>query len=209
MWLSILITGILIVAAFFLIAYKLIVKIKSVSNVVQEKTIDNENNQSRIAKIPEMETAQRSFREREADLDAALDEDKEIDFIKKLEALAEITGNKISLKIDETDPKKIGAVKGGKDARESILGNLPYDKYITVQINLEGGYSELINFIHKIENFGYYLNIVSINAVKNVSPEASAQKDRSPFSASRSGDQITLERDTIKTIITVVVYLKK
>lgn len=209
LWLSILITGILIGVAFFFVAYKLIVKIKSVSDVVQEKTIDNENNQSRIAKIPEMEAAQRSFREREADLDATLDEDKEIDFIKKLEALAEVTGNRISLKIDELDQKKAEAAKKVKNAEESILGSLPYDKYITVQINLEGGYSELVNFIHKIENFGYYLNVVSINAVKNASKEAEAQKDRSPFSASRSGGNITLEKETIKTAITVVVYLKK
>ncbi len=209
LWLSILITGILIGAAFFFVACKLIARIKAVSNVVQEKTIDNENSQSRIAKIPEMEAAQRSFQEREADLDATLDEDKEIDFIKKLEALAEVTGNRISLKIDEADQKKIEAAKGGKDAKESILGSLPYDKYITVQINLEGGYSELVNFIHKIENFGYYLNIVSINAVKNASAEAAAQTDRSPFSVSRSGGNITLEKETIKTVITVVVYLKK
>lgn len=209
LWLSILITGLLIGAAFFFIAYKLIVKIKAVSNIVQEKTIDNESNQSRIAKIPEMEAAQRSFREREADLDATLDEDKEIDFIKKLEALAEVTGNKISLKIDELDQKKAEAAKKGKNAEESILGSLPYDKYITVQINLEGGYSELVNFIHKIENSGYYLNVVSVNAVKNASKEAETQKDRSPFSVSRSGGNITLEKETIKTAITVVVYLKK
>lgn len=209
LWLSILITGILIGVAFFFVAYKLIVKIKSVSDVVQEKTIDNENNQSRIAKIPEMEAAQRSFREREADLDATLDEDKEIDFIKKLEALAEVTGNRISLKIDESDQKKAEAAKKGKNAEESILGSLPYDKYITVQINLEGGYSELVNFIHKIENFGYYLNIVSVNIIKNALKEAETQAGRSPFSASRSGGNITLEKETIKTVITVVVYLKK
>lgn len=208
LWLSILITGLLIGTAFFFIAYKLIIKIRETSDVVQEKTIDNENNQSRIAKIPEMEAAQQSFLERENDLDATLDESTEIDFIKKLEALAEITGNKINLKINETDPKQATAAKA-KDAKETILGGLPYDKYITVQINLEGGYSELVNFIHKIENFSYYLNIVSINAVKNASKEAGVQNGSSPFNASRSGDKITLEKETIKTTITAVVYLKK
>lgn len=203
------ITGFLIGAAFCCIAYKLVGKIETVSDIVQEKTIDSENNQSRITKIPEMEAAERSFRERESDLDATLDESKEIDFIKKLEALAEITGNRISLKIDETDPKKPAPAKKEKDAQENILGGLPYDKYITIQINLEGEYAELINFIHKIENFNYYLNIVSINAIKNASKEAEAQKDKSLFNASRSGNQIILERETIKTTITVVVYLKK
>lgn len=193
----------------FFIAYKLIINIKAVSEVVQKKTIDNENNQSRIAKIPEMEAAQHSFLEREADLDATMGEDKEIDFIKKLEALAEITGNRISLKIDETEQKKMESAKKGKDAKESILGGLPYDKYITVQISLEGGYSEFVNFVHKVENLGYYLNVISINIVKNASQETGTQTDRSPFNSSRSGGNISLEKETIKSVITMVVYLKK
>jgi hypothetical protein len=209
-WLIAGITGILIGGSLLFVAYSLIGKIKATSNTVQEKTIDSENNQSRIAKIPELEAAARSFQERESDLDATMDESKEIDFIKKLEALAEITGNKISLKIDEAVQKKAEAAKSGKDAKETILGGLPYDKYITVQINLEGGYSELINFIHKIENSGFYLNVISINSVKNASKEAETQKDNSPFNASHSAaDKITFEKETIKTVITIVVYLKK
>lgn len=209
LWLGISMAGLLIGLASFFGAYKLIGSIGAVSEVVQKKTIDNENNQSRISKIPEMEAATRSFQERENDLDATLDEGKEVDFIKKLEALAEITGNKISLKIDETDQKKPAPAKADKDIKENILANLPYDKYITVQISLEGGYSELINFIHKIENFGYYLNIVSINAVKNASKESETQKDASPFKASSLRDKITFEKETIKTMIIVAVYLKK
>jgi hypothetical protein len=209
LWLSAGMTGILIGAAIFFGAYGLIGKINAVSNVVQEKTIDNENNQSRIAKIPELEAAARSFQERENDLDATLDESTEIDFIKKLEALAEITGNKISLKINETDPKLANAAKA-KDAKDTILGSLPYDKYITVQISLEGEYAEFINFIHKIENFSYYLNIISINAVKNASVESDTQRDRSPFGASGlTKNKITLEKETMKTAISIVVYLKK
>lgn len=209
-WLIVGITGIFFASSILFGAYKLIGKIKATSNTVQEKTIDSENNQSRIAKIPELEAAVRSFQERESDLDATMEESKEIDFIKKLEALAEITGNKISLKIDEAVQKKAETAKPGKDVKETILGGLPYDKYITIQINLEGGYSELINFIHKIENFGYYLNVVSINAVKNASKETETQKDNSPFNASRSaGNKITFEKETIKTVITIIVYLKK
>ncbi|MFA4818040.1 MAG: hypothetical protein WC608_04995 [Parcubacteria group bacterium] len=210
LWLSVAITVVLIGTALFFGAYKLIENINFTSNVVQEKTIDNENNQSRIAKIPEMEAARQSFRERESDLDASLDESTEIDFIKKLEALAEITGNKISLKINEADPAKPASAAKAKDAiKETILGSLPYDKYITVQISLEGGYAELINFIHKIENFSYYLNIISINAVKNVADQSQTQKGASPFNASRTNEKITLEKETIKTAITIVVYLKK
>ena len=209
LWLSAAITGLLIGTAIFFGAYELVGKINAVSDIVQEKTIDNENNQSRIAKIPEMDAAVRSFQERENDLDATLDESTEIDFIKKLEALAEITGNKISLKINEADQKAIAASQGAKNAKDTILGSLPYDKYITVQISLEGGYAELINFVHKIENFSYYLNIVSINAVKNVPDQSQASSGASPFNASGSaGNKITLEKETIKTAITIVVYLK-
>ena len=209
LWLSVSITGILIGAAFFFGAYKLIDKIETISNVVQEKTIDNEYNQSRITEIPEMEAAVRSFQERESDLDATLDESKEIDFIKKLEALAEITGNRIDLKINEQDLKKAAAVQSAKDAKDTILGSLPYNNYITMQINLEGGYVELVNFIHKIENFGYYVNIVSVSAAKNISDQAQASSGASPFDASQSGSKITLQNETIKTTLTIVVYLKK
>lgn len=210
LWLSVSITGILTGAAFFFGAYKLVGNIETVSSAVQEKTVDNEYNQSRITKIPEMEAAQRSFQERETDLDATLDESKEIDFIKKLEALAEITGNRINLKINDQDQKSATAAQSAKNAKDTISGSLPSDKYITMQINLEGGYAELVNFVHKIENFGYYANIISINAAKNTTGQSQTQDNSaSPFSASRAGDKIILVKEAIKTTLTVVVYLKK
>jgi len=205
-WLSILAYLLLLTAMFLFVIHPLIKEITATADAIQEKIIDNEINQSRIAKIPEMESALQSFSGKENELNVFLDENNEIDFIKQLESLADITGNKIDLKIEESQPKQ-AVIPKSKEV-DDIKNSLPSDKYITVQINLEGGYSELVNFIHKLENFNYYVNIISIDAAKN-SPENDAGNNPNPFAGNVAAKKAISGKETIKSAITIVAYLKK
>lgn len=204
-WLIIAAYMLLLTAVFIFVVCPMVGKMSETRDIIQKKIIDNEINQSRIAKIPEMEGASQAFNARKNDMNVILDKNNEIDLIRKLETLAEITGNKINLEIADDQQKKAVAPKGKES--EDIIKNLPSDKYILVQINLEGGYSELINFIHKLENFNYYVNIVSINASKDFSEEVG--NNANPYAGDRASEKNLNFKEIIKSKIAAAVYLKK
>lgn len=205
-WLSIMSYALFLALVFLFGIHPLVKKIVITSDAIQEKIINDEIDQARIAKIPEMENALQSFNDKENDLNVILSENSEIDFIKKLEVMAENTNNKIDLKIDEKNPNVAVAAKS-KD-RESIINTFPSNKYIVAQINLEGGYSELINFIHKLENFSYYVSIISIDAIKT-NPEKDNISSLNPFGNKITAQKIMPKNATIKSTILIAAYLKK
>lgn len=186
----------------------LVAKIEEKSDNIQRKTIDNELGQSRISRIPEMEQAIGSFEEKRDYVDVVLSSDREIDFIKRLEALADETGNEINLKISDNVAlaQKQSASKKEK-VEEDIKTILPNDNYLSMQITLRGDYSGLLNFIHKLENFHYLLDVISINATKIDSDEA---RSNSPFSSGSVENESKLSgKEHLKTDMELVVYLKK
>jgi hypothetical protein len=209
-YLNISIFAILLGVGLFFGASWLVKKIKTTADLIQERIIDDEINQMRIAKIPEMESVQQLFNEKESDFNVILDENSEVDFIKKLESLAENTGNRINLKILEGEKKDTApAVKGAKEkSGEEIKKNLASDKYIIIQINLEGDYMKLLNFIHKLETFNYYANIVSIDVVKSIIEEKDP-KLNTAYAARNNAEQKIMEKEILQSVITVAVYIKK
>lgn len=224
-WLIIAILALFAAALFFLAISPLIRKTRAVADLIQEKIIDSQVSQSRISKIPEMKDAQNLIQEKEASFKVILDENNEVDFIKKLEAMADETGNKIELKITDNPaaaktgaqpqaPIRPEAANNKKIDPDDIMANLPYDKYIVVQINLEGNYPQLLNFVHKLENMDYYVNVISISAKKSAREQKSQTAGTENYSlfgnsAGSGAPKIAAEKEIIKSTLSAVVYLKK
>jgi hypothetical protein len=184
-------------------------KIQSSFVEIQKKIIDDGLNVARIQKIPEMNRVETNFSENKDNLNVILSSGDEVDCIKRLEALANETGNKIDLKIDEAVPGSNVKAPVAKKDPEDIKSNLTYSKFISLQINLEGDYEQMINFVKKIENMGYYINILSLESVK-FSPQQ-FDENGNPFivnnRAVARGKQAKVS-DAIKTKLGAVVYLK-
>lgn len=201
----------------FFLARPLVNDIKNKADDIQKKIIDNDISRKRVGKIPEMEKADKLFRSKESELNVILDPNNEFEFIKKLEAMADETGNEMTLKVnDPNDAKNVKTNK--KDEKKGIKESLAYTSYISVEINLVGDYLELINFVHKLENFSYYANIISIDSKKiaEVSEnkvDSAKTESTNPFAApSLPGPQERIEKkekDVIKSILNVVIYTKK
>ena len=205
----------------FFLAGFFIKKIDEKANSIQRKKIDNEINRERIRKIPQMEEMDKLIESKNEEINAILDPDGEVEFIESLESLAEATGNKMNIKVDDsnqfdTKPKKAAGNK--KDDKKTIKENLSYDKYISMEIDLEGSYQGMLDFIYRLENFKYYVNILSIDLKKETKVEKSISagavtKPASLFSV--SGSQLTeekiekREKDTLTSIISIIVYKKE
>lgn len=203
---AILIGGFLYGGIFYLIK-----SIKSNADEVQRKKIDREINQKKLAKMSQMQEASAELEKNEKRLKGFLNEKEEIDFIKKIEKLAEETQNKIDLKINEEIQKDKKKVKVKKE--ESKIKLSDYD-YISLQANLSGNYENLYNFIKKLENFEYYVNIISISSNLEEDKATSATFNENPFVDENSNKQPAVEPEIkpkflLKTQINLVAYVKK
>jgi hypothetical protein len=213
-WVSVLASLLAVLLAIFFVIAPLKKDIQANSDDIQKKIIDESLDKARIAKIPEMEKMEDIFSENRGKLKIALSEDQEVDFIKKMEYLADETGNKVVLKIDDDQKDKpVAAVK--KDAKnagtEDIKSNLAYDKFLSIQVNLEGGYAEALNFIHKLENMNYYVDIVSLNMVKGDPTEIEAESNGAKSNEIFTGSSQTPPKEDkkiLKTSLEIIVYLE-
>lgn len=158
---------------FYFAVGPLIESIKKNSDEIQKVKIDREINQEKISKLPEMKSGYAAYEQEKSNLDVILDQNNSVDFIKKVELLAEETGNNISLSIaDNPDPSKNAKdAKTGKKNPENIIDNLPSDKYISMKMTLEGNYESFIRFLYKLENLDYHVNVISFDLSKESASE--------------------------------------
>jgi len=150
------------------IGIPLIEKIVSQADYFQEDLLDLEIVKKRTEKIPQMEENKKEIDSQKEVLNVVLDGD-EVNFIERLEKIAQETENEIKLEIDDTFNSKDIAKetrKKKKEGEEGILEKVNYDNYFFIKINLTGSYENLINFIHIFENDQFYVNIFSINIQK-------------------------------------------
>jgi len=204
----------------------LVGEIQNKSDDIQEKIIDSQINQSRLSKIPQMEADYGVFQEKKEALNVILDANDEVGFIKELEAMAQETGNTITLQVDNSDSNNQKATTTAEKHNLSIKDKLSYSNYISMQVSLEGNYAGLVNFIYKLENDSYYVNIISMDLSKVTQTEenstpiqqqpsqagvfsSNSNNSNSPFSPSTQAQTITKEKDVLKSTLSVVVYIKQ
>lgn len=208
LWLSIVIWLFLAAISFFFVVSPLLNDIRGKSDEVQKIKIDNEINQGRIAKLPEMKERHVIFGQEESNLSVVLDQSSSVEFIKKLELLAQETGNKIGLKIDDSSElsknDKGNAAKKGKNDSEEISANLPSDSYLSMEITLEGKYENFLSFLYKLENLNYYVNVLSLSLVKETVNQTSGQDG-----ASANEEERTVEENILISTFRIIAYTKE
>jgi len=178
----------LIGAFMYFLAIPSIKMIQDQADQIEKKSIDNQKSRDRISLIPTMENAYDEYQAKKDDMNIVISSDQTIDFIKKTESLAEVTGNRIEIKIndivDKNSEKKNAAAQpaipnaapgqqSNPNEVKNITDKLAYGKYFPVQVALKGDFQSLINFINKIENDQYFVNITSLQ-IKEMTEGASA-----------------------------------
>ena len=176
------------------------------SDEIQKKIIDNEINKAGIEKIPEMKNVHEIFMQKQDTLNVIITEGGEVDFMKKMEALADETGNKIELKIQDKDPN---AKKDDKTKDLSIVGNLPYNNYMLMDITLLGNYDGLIKFLSKLEKFEKYANVVKVDLSKVEEDQEAVNKNIFYSAPTTTPLPEVKKKELLKSILSLAVYVKQ
>lgn len=210
----------LLLAVMFFIAGPFVNKIKEKADNIQKKKLDNQMDRERIVKIPQMEETQKIIQENSSMINVILNHDDEVEFIKELEKIAEETENKMTLSVDEKTSNSKPKIENDKeDKKKGILNSLSYNNYISIKVIIEGNYLGFMNFMNKLENFKYYVNIISLDLKKSVEAKGNTDtsRDGSIFSApssetlqkNTSEENISRkEKDTLLSTINIIVYTK-
>jgi hypothetical protein len=209
-------------------------RIQTKADQIQEKIIDSNLEKAKIDKIPEMGKVSDDFEKNKVAVGTILDSGSQVDFIEYVESLAAETNNKIELKIlkdsSKSDdklakpaPKPVAKTADDnndasvKDPKKSIEDGLVYKQYISMQANIEGDYGSLLNFVHKLENNKYYVNVISLNLQKAFVQKESATGDGSVSSSiflpatnqSNAGSASSADSQgdpVLKSSLTIIVY---
>jgi len=206
--LAIIVSGYALAAAvlvYFLIK-PLVNDIKTLAYQIQAKSIDREIEKSQIEKLPEIKKEWSDYESRESLLNVVLGQQDQVSFIENIEAIAQTTGNKIDLKIEDGAKNTTFSVKN-----KDMLKALAYPDYFPIQISLEGDYAGLVNFVKLLENSQFYVNILSISATKN-SVKDDGNRNTNIFGIGGTiSDKPNAESvdDSIKTEIGAIVYTQK
>ena len=194
---------IIIFLLFVFVVSPLIDNVKKNSDDIERGKIDNEINRERISKLPEMKDGYAAFEQEKNNLEVVLDQNNSVDFIKKMELLAEETGNKISLTIEDNfdASKSAKSAKNEKSDADDIRAGLPSNKYLLMKLSLEGTYDGLTRFLYRLENMDYYVNVISLNMSKET--VESEQK-----SAIMNKENEIIEKNILVSELEIAVYTK-
>lgn len=190
------------------------------SDEIQKRTIDNELNQAKLEKVTELEDEYKYIENNQQSLEVIFSSEEQVNLIRKLENLAAETGNAIELKVLEdanaTDKKTIG--KSGKEKKEEpgIKEEITYEKYASLEITLHGSYSDLLKFLHKLENSTQYINVISLKVEKLKEAKAKNSDQFSqvgsiflPADNTIPEENDKKEKETLKSVVNVIAYLRK
>jgi nitrogen regulatory protein PII-like uncharacterized protein len=156
-----------------------------------------------------------------------LNANNKVDFIEYIESLAAETKNDVEIKVlndnqnnavvKETKAKTVKKDDAG-EVKKSIEERLLYKQYISMQVDLVGDYAGFLNFVHKLENNKYYVNIVSFNLQKELINKADLSKKQNSSSngiflspPGQSDVSAVTENDgelMLKSSLSIIVYIE-
>lgn len=202
--------GLVFLAVIYFLALPLIAKIRTTSQQIQEKIVDQKIEDMKLGNLPQMEKDWEDYKSQKNSTDVLLSPGSEISFIESIDSIAQKSGNIIDLKIgDQVDPKEIEKIKANakkNKEQKGVMDEISYTNYFPMQINLRGDYQNLLKFIHLLENQHFYVNIISINSKKQT-VESVSSGNSNVFSAEKKENENN--KEILTSAISAIVYTQK
>ena len=207
-----------IAALVYFVILPLLARINLVGDQIQEKTLQQQIVEKQLNDLPKMEEQYNYLSKNEGLIDVLLDRNNAVALIEKLEKLAENSGNKITISVQETSvqssqmqvaQKTASKSSAKKDAPETIIDKLPSADYLQMKISITGDYNAIENFISTLENFEYYSDIIGIQIRQGEAGEG--LKNGSLFDSAPVADKKTdniIEKKELEAVLDVVFYTK-
>lgn len=207
---------------------------------IQEFYAGRENRERQVSRLPELEGQYDAIVENEKTLDILITEDGVVEFVKTVEKVASEMNVKMSITSKDdgkiVEPKKpVAKTAQPKDANPesspaqnnapqkavNILDAVPFDRYLSLSVNVEGQYDDIVAFLGKLETLPFGLDVVKVEMKKKDAendsrsvPERSAAAN--PFSILGDNKDIVqmeqppvVEKDTLEAMFDILVYVKK
>jgi seryl-tRNA synthetase len=137
-------------------------------DAVQMKLLDAKVNDEKLSKINNLKEEFDRVNGEKDNLEVIFSKNNIVELVKELELIAQETGNKINVSVDEENKAliEVGKEKAGANPKENeFLKKLPTENYLTIKIGLEGNYNSLIKFLNKLNNIKYYNSVVSFKII--------------------------------------------
>jgi hypothetical protein len=211
--------GLVFVLVYFVIL-PLISRINTKIDQIQEENIQQEIVRQQIEDLPKIQQQYDVLQKEEGLIDVLLDRNDAVTLIKKLEKLAENSGNKITIAVQDapvqpvqkSNPKT--AAKTNVADSDDITKSLPSTNYMQLKITLDGNYNSIVNFVKLLEKFEYYSDIIGIQIRQNESSggqTANIGTLNSSNTVSKNGEEIKPTEEnktTLEASLDVVFYTK-
>lgn len=203
---------------------------------IQEFYARRENRGKQVTRLPELKVQYDAVLQNDALFDILISENEVVDFVKTLEGLASTTHIEMSITAKNngqiTEPKKIpvkasqadsgdtsgpSVKSGAKQKPLDILDDIPFDRYLYLNIKVRGQYENIVVFLHKMETLPIGLDVIRVEMkrgeVENTSG-VSFGSGINPF-VSQSGvsaaasDPLAVKKDIFEAVFDVLVYVNK
>lgn len=209
----------IIASLVYFVILPLIASINSINDQIQQETMKQESVRLHLEQLPRIQKQYQAL-QNEGDLaNALLDKNKAVVLIEKIEKLAESTGNKVAITVQDAAPTTVtkkNSTKSTEQATDTLLAKLPSQDYLQMKINLTGDYASVITFIDLLEKFEYYADITEVKINKDEADEAPSSTtsnrglfDVAPQSAVSSSEarKNVANDDVLAASLTTVFYI--
>lgn len=205
---------------------------------IQEYYAGRENRERQVSKLPELEGQYAAILANEKVLDILIMEDEVVDFVKIVEGLAGETnvvmsitskdGGKIiepkkpAARTDESDTAAQGSVARQNKVPQKaadILDDVPFDRYLSLSVMVEGRYDNIVAFLGKLETLPFGLDVIKVEMKKkdaeNDAQSRPARTATNPFAIFGDGTDVAeavppaAEKDISEAVFDILVYVKK
>lgn len=200
------------------------------ANTIEADRALQENQENRVKELPQLKEQYDLILQNEDRIDTLVSHDQVVPFIENIESLAHentveiiITNQDQAAKkkpvatpkkaAEAVDDEKSGAAATDKKKKdESIMGNLPLEKYMLLRLDVRGEYANVIQFLHQMESLQYAVDIVAIDMRTWEPSDTNPQGNTFSAGSIPSADGISSEKPAVKNLVQAffdtVVYTK-
>jgi hypothetical protein len=184
-------------------------KIKNQADRIQETELENQIFEKKTSKISQMEEKFSDYQNNKDKMGKFLQNGEEVGLIERIESLGEETKNKVKLSILEVDAQKNKDTTSLKNTtkEENILKDVPSQNFLSLEINLEGDYQGLLDFLKKIESMDYYVDVISLDLAEIADAGNPANLySNNLFSSGQVVPAVKVSRGILKSKINIIVF---
>lgn len=160
--LALIVYALLVFAIVWGVVFPLLGKIDFVKNKIQEENLRQQGSRERLSELPKIRNQFSELEKNESSLDVLLDKNNAVVLIEKLEKIADDSGDKITISVQDQTTLKTPPVTAQNSKDNALVNALPSKNYLQLRIALTGDFNSINKFVKSLESFEYYCDIIGM-----------------------------------------------